>query len=95
MSGRRQKSRYFVPGSHGVLRVMRDVVVRRMKRGEMVAVSDEPAKPGEWLTVECVDEAGVSNRMRVAKCHPFLQGASVRYRLLLELPGGNQELERR
>lgn len=83
MSGRRRHSRYAITNSEGVLRVLRDVDVRRGNGGELIVVSNEPAVAGDVLTIECVNEAGVTRLVSVVESRPVLVGSSVRHQLRL------------
>ena len=89
MSGRRSHPRFDVVQSpEGLLRVMRDVVVQRSRRGEVVAISREPGVLGEAVTVEIpAEEAGSRVRARIVESLPMVVDGTVRHRLRLETIG--------
>jgi len=51
MSGRRNQSRVTFVNASGVLRVSRDVLVKKVANDELVAVSDEPGVAGDVLMI--------------------------------------------
>jgi hypothetical protein len=83
MSGRRNHSRYAIANPEGVLRVLRDVDVRRGDGHELIALSSEAGIPGEVLTIEFVNEAGASSRACVVESRPVMVGGSLRHQLRL------------
>ncbi len=81
MAGRRRDARFEVPIVDGVLRVLRDVTVRRGKGAELVAIDADAALPGEIVTIHLVVDGDI--RARVVESRPVLIHGSVRHRLRL------------
>ena len=80
----------------GVLRILRDVVVKRLKNGDIVATGSEPGLVGEIVTLHLVGGGDV--RARVADSRPVLVDGFVRHRLRLvvakDVPAVDDESER-
>lgn len=87
MSGRRSYARFSIePAGHGVLRVMRDVVVQQAGGEELIVIGREAAAVGELLTLElAAGDAGSHLSVRVAECRPVLVDGSMRHRLRLQV----------
>jgi hypothetical protein len=67
---------------------MRDVVVQRAGRREVIAISREPGVLGEAVTVEVpAEDAGVRIRARIVESLPMVVDGTVRHRLRLEAIG--------
>lgn len=85
MSGRRSNHRYRVRNARGILRVLRDVTVKRGPENEFIAISGEPAALGESFALErIVDGAAVATKVRVIESRPTMVNGSLRHRLRLK-----------
>src|SRR5687768_7439694 len=86
MSGRRTHPRYaMLPPIEGSLQLRRDVVVQRAEKGELIAISREPAAVGETITVEIpADRALERLQVRIVGSQPMIVDGSVRHRLQLQ-----------
>lgn len=87
MSGRRSHPRFAVTTPwDGAMRVLRDVVVDRLDRDELLAVSHVPAVAGEEMSLDLVG-AGTSLelRVRVLESRPIIIDGTVRHRIRLSL----------
>jgi hypothetical protein len=68
------------------MRVLRDVVVNRTSRDEVMAVSQAPGVVGETLTLDLMGGGvAVALRVRVVESRPVIINGSVRHRLRLGL----------
>ena len=67
----------------GVLRVLHDVDVLHGNGAEVIVISIEPATPGDVMTIEHVDRAGVSTVVRIVESRPVMVDGSLRHRLRL------------
>ena len=83
MSGRRRHPRYVMPNSEGTLRLVTDVVVRQDARGNLIAISDQPRKCGDVLSIELVTGALARTPVRVAEVGPIVDQGSIRHWLRL------------
>jgi len=99
MSGRRSHPRFAVAAPwDGAMRVLRDVVVDRVDREELLAVSQAPAIAGEEMSLDLVGGGkAIELRVRVIESRPVIINGSVRHRIRLavlrvapavELPDG-------
>lgn len=99
MSGRRSHPRFAVAAAwDGAVRVLRDVVVDRVDREELLAVSGVPAIAGEEMSLDLVGGGrALELRVRVIESRPVIINGAVRHRIRLallriassvELPGG-------
>lgn len=100
MSGRRSHPRFAVAAPwDGAVRVLRDVVVDRVDREELLAVSGAPAIAGEEMSLDLVGGGrALELRVRVIESRPVIVNGSVRHRIRLavlrvtssvELPEGS------
>ena len=83
MSGRRRHPRYVMPDSKGTLRVVTDVTVRQDAQGDLTAISDQPRKCGDVLSIELVNGALARTPVRVAEVRPIVDNGSIRHWLRL------------
>ncbi len=84
MSGRRVDQRYSVGHAEGVLRVLRDVTVRRGAANGFVVISTDAAGAGEVLVLErIVAGSVVGTEVRVVDSRPVLVNGCVRHQLRL------------
>jgi hypothetical protein len=87
MAGRRSHPRFAVANPwEGAVRILRDVVVDRTSRDEVMAVSQAPGVLGETMTLDLMG-GGLSQmfRVRVLESRPVIIAGAVRHRLRLEL----------
>ena len=85
MTGRRSHPRFAVATPwDGAMRVLRDVVVDRVNREELLAISQAPAVAGEEMSLDLVG-AGVTIelRVRVLESRPVIVDGAVRHRIRL------------
>jgi hypothetical protein len=68
-----------MPHSEGTLRVVTDVVVRQDARGNLVAISDQPRKCGDVVSVVLVTGALSRTPVRVVEVRPIVGNGSVRH----------------
>ena len=89
MSGRRSYARFNLePSGHGVLRVLRDVVVEEVGSDEFKVVGRDAAPVGDALTLELAEfEGSPCLSVRVVDCRPILVDGAVRHRLRLQRTG--------
>ena len=94
MSGRRSHSRFVVAAPwDGALRVLRDVVVDRISREELLAVSHAPGVAGEEMSLDLMGSGmTLALRVRVVESRPVILEGSVRHRIRLELVEAPAEL---
>lgn len=87
MSGRRSHPRFAVTTPwDGAMRVLRDVVVDRLDRNELLAVSHTPAIVGEEMSLDLVGGGtSLELRVRVLESRPVIIDGAVRHRVRLSL----------
>lgn len=84
MSGRRKLSRITFLNSLGVLRISHDVFVERAADNEMIAVSTEPAIPGEELTIVfAANDYQETDAVRVVASRPVFADGALKHELRL------------
>jgi hypothetical protein len=95
MAGRRSHPRFAVANPwEGAVRILRDVVVDRTSRDEMMAVSQAPGVLGETMTLDLMGGGlTMGLRVRVLESRPVIIAGTVRHRLRLGLLGSAQEAE--
>jgi len=96
MSGRRSHPRFAVASPwSGAIRILRDVVIDRTERDELLAVSNVAAVVGEMLSLELIGGGqNVAVKVRVIDSRPVIIDGTVRHRVRLALPEAEHE-ERR
>jgi hypothetical protein len=68
----------------GVIKVLRDVVVNRVGRDELLAVSNVPAIVGETLSLDLIGAGqAVAMKVRVLDSRPVIIDGTVRHRVQL------------
>jgi hypothetical protein len=84
--GRRSYARFSIePSGHGVLRVLRDVIIQEIGSDELVAIGREAAAVGEALTVELATlDGGSPLSVRVVESRPLVVDGTLRHRLRLQ-----------
>lgn len=87
MSGRRSHPRFAVATPwDGAMRVLRDVVVDRVERDELLAISHTPAVMGEIMTLDLAGAAGALElKVRVIESRPVIVEGAVKHRIRLGL----------
>ena len=87
MTGRRSQPRFAVSSPwEGVMRVLRNVVVDRTSRDELMAVSHAPGVSGEVMTLDLIGGGvAMALRVRVLNSRPIIMDGAVRHRLTLAL----------
>jgi hypothetical protein len=87
MSGRRSHSRFVVANPwDGAVRVLRDVVVDRTDRNELLAVSHVPGIAGEEMTLDLIGGGVVlALQVKVIESRPVIVDGSVRHRVRLDI----------
>ena len=87
MSGRRSHPRFTVATPwDGAVRVLRDVVIRRIGPHELLAISQTPGLVGEDMTLDVTGGgASLGMRVKVLKSAPMLFNGAVRHRIRLAL----------
>lgn len=95
MSGRRTHPRFAVATPwDGAMRVLRDVVVDRIDREELLAVSQAPAVPGETMSLDLVGGGtAMELRVRVIESRPVIVNGAVRHRIRLAVLQPATEIE--
>jgi hypothetical protein len=85
MSGRRSHPRFAVTNPWvGAIKVLRDVVVSRIERDELLAVSNVAAIVGETLSLDLIgDGQAVALKVRVMDSRPVIVDGAVRHRVRL------------
>lgn len=85
MSGRRSHPRFAVTNPWGgVIKILRDVVVSRTERGELLAVSNAPAIVGETLSLDLIGGGqAVAIKVQVVDSRPVIVDGAVRHRVRL------------
>jgi hypothetical protein len=93
MSGRRSHARFAVANPwSGDIRILRDVVVDRTERDELLAVSNAPAVIGEVLSLDLIgDGQNVAIKVRVIDSRPVIIDGTVRHRIRLALLEAERE----
>jgi hypothetical protein len=93
MSGRRSHARFALANPwKGVIRVLRDAVVNRTERQELLAITHAAAVAGEELSLDLLSgDQNVALKVQVLDCRPVIGDGAVRHRLRLALPGGPGE----
>ena len=87
MTGRRSHPRFAVANPwEGAVRVLRDVVIDRTSRDELMAICQAPGVVDETMTLDLMG-GGVAFgcRVRVLESRPVIISGSVRHRLRLAL----------
>jgi hypothetical protein len=87
MTGRRSHPRFAVANPwEGAMRILRDVVVDRTSRDEVMAVSQAPGVLGETMTLDLMGGGlTMGLRVRVLESRPVIIAGAVRHRLRLGL----------
>lgn len=80
---RRRESRLEIVNAEGVLRILRDVVVRRTADGEFIVIGGEAGIRGEVLTIHVAADGNKPVPVRVIDSHPTIVGGCVRHQLRL------------
>ena len=95
MSGRRAHPRFAVTNPwDGGIHVLRDVVIDRTDRNELLAVSQAPGVVGEEMSLELFGAgASLALRVRVVESRPLIVDGAVRHRLRLELVAAGEDNE--
>ena len=95
MSGRRSHPRFAVASPwSGAIRILRDVVIDRTKRDELLAVSNVAAVAGEMLSLDLIGGGqSVAIKVQVIDSRPVIIDGTLRHRVRLALP--EAELEER
>jgi hypothetical protein len=83
MSGRRSHSRIRFSDSNGVLRITRDVTVRRGSTSELVAVSSQAGVVGDVMTIALGPDDRSTATVRVIDTRPVMVDGLVKYELRL------------
>ena len=93
MSGRRSHPRFAVASPwSGAIRILRDVVVDRTERNELLAVSNAAAVVGEVLSLDLIGGGqNVAMKVRVLDSRPVIIDGTVRHRVRLALPDAEPE----
>src|SRR5438045_1724924 len=85
MSGRRNHQRLAITVPiEGTLRVIRDVLVERASRDELVVIGRHAGVVGEALTMETGDAGQGAFPVQVMESRPVVSDAAVRHRLSLK-----------
>ena len=94
MAGRRSHPRFAVANPwEGAVRILRDVVVDRTSRDEVMAVSQAPGVLGETMTLDLMGGGlTLGLRVKVVESRPVIIAGAVRHRLRLELVASATEL---
>jgi hypothetical protein len=87
MSGRRSHPRFAVASPwEGSMRVLKDVVVQRAQREELLAISQTAGVLGEEMTLDLIGSGQtLALRVNVVESRPVIIDGSVRHRLRLRL----------
>lgn len=88
MSGRRSHTRFAVASPwSGAIRMLRDVVVARADRHELLAITHSAAVVGEELSLDLIGGGhSVAIKVRVLESRPVVVDGTVRHRVRLALP---------
>ena len=89
MFGRRSYARFNLePSGHGVLRVLRDVVVEEVGSDALMVIGRDAAAVGDALTLELAEFEGSPRlNVRVVDCRPIVVDGALRHRLRLQRTG--------
>ena len=80
MSGRRNRARITFLNSDGMLRISRDVVIKKAAENEFVALSSEPSGPGDVLTITfSTEDRRQTDRVRVIGRRPVVVDGVLKY----------------
>ena len=95
MSGRRSHPRFAVATPwDGAMRVLRDVVVDRVSREELLVISQAPAIAGEDMSLDLVGAGTTMElRVRVIESRPVIIEGTVRHRIRLSVMQPGAEIE--
>jgi hypothetical protein len=93
MSGRRSHPRFAVANPwSGAIRILRDVVIDRTERDELLAVSNAAAVVGEVLSLDLLGGGhNLAIKVRVIDSRPVIIDGTVRHRVRLALPEAEPE----
>lgn len=85
MSGRRSHPRFAVAIPwNGAMRVLRDVIVDRTGRDELLAVSHVPAITGEDMSLDLISAGrNLALKVKVLESRPVMVEGAVRHRIRL------------
>lgn len=85
MSGRRSHPRFAVAIPwNGAMRVLRDVIVDRSGRDELLAVSHVPAITGEDMSLDLISAGrNLALKVKVLESRPVMVEGAVRHRIRL------------
>lgn len=88
MTGRRSHTRFVIASPwSGVVRILRDAVVDRTDRDELLAITHSAAVIGEELSVNLMGAGqNVAVTVRVIESRPVIVDGTVRHRVRLALP---------
>jgi hypothetical protein len=76
------------------MRVLRDVVVDRVNREELLAISQAPAIAGEDMSLDLVGAgATIELRVKVIESRPVIVDGAVRHRIRLSVIPAAAEIE--
>ena len=91
MSGRRSHPRFAVASPwEGSMRVLKDVVVQRAQREELLAISHTAGVLGEEMTLDLIASGKtLALRVHVVESRPVIIDGSVRHRIRLRLVGAD------
>jgi hypothetical protein len=85
MSGRRNRARITLLNSDGMLRISRDVVIKKAAENEFVALSSEPSGPDDVLTIAfSTEDRRQTATVRVTGRRPVVVDGAVKYELRLK-----------
>ena len=84
--GRRSYARFSIePSGHGVLRVLRDVIVQEIGSDELMVIGREAATVGDVMTLELPElDGGTALGVRVVESRPLVLDGALRHRLRLQ-----------
>jgi hypothetical protein len=84
MSGRRSYQRFDItPSSEGVLRVLRDVVVRQTQEDDLLVIGREAGVVGDIMTLEIAELGTTGTEVQVVESVPVIVDGTVRHALRL------------
>ena len=90
MSGRRNRARITLLNSDGMLRISRDVVMKKAAENEFVALSSEPSGPGDVFTIAfSTEDPRKTATVRVTGRRPVVVDGVVKYELRLKRLDGH------
>lgn len=87
MTGRRRHPRFELVNTEGVIRVLHDVMVRRVGDDEFIAIALEPVLTGETVTMHLAGAQPTAMPMKVVDNQPVIVDGAIRHRLRLVLIG--------